>query len=172
MIRFILVTFILIVSLQAKASSDEQALRQTIKKFETAIINKDKNEFLSLFIKGTVSWVGVFSQSDFDKELAWAKSKEGQALKKQIGDKFREPAKYRQSTPLIFIESIIDNTKQPKEDISNIAITSDGEVATIQFDYVFYDSGKKINSGKENWQLINTGTQWKINSVNFSISRG
>jgi hypothetical protein len=118
-----------------------------------------------------VSWVGVHTTNDFKNELKWANSKEGKELKRQIGDKFREPAKYRHSTPEIFIDSITDSIKHPKEEISNVKIVSDGEVATIYFDYIFYDGDRKSNSGKENWQLVNTGNGWKINAVNFSILR-
>lgn len=170
--KFILLTFILLISRPAMAKNDEQELKSIIKAFETSIVNKDKAKFLSLFIDGKVSWVGVYTKRDFDKELTWAESEEGKNLKRQIGDKFREPAKYRHSTPEIFIDSITDNTKHPKEEITNVKITNNAEIATVYFDYAFFDGDKKINSGKENWQLINTGNGWKINAVNFSISRG
>ncbi|MCO4798859.1 MAG: hypothetical protein KC484_06570 [Colwelliaceae bacterium] len=170
--KFILFTVILLMSKSVFASSDEQALREIVKSFETSIINKNKSKFMKLFVDGTVSWIGVYTKTDYENELKWANSKEGIELKLKIGDKFREPAKYRHSTPEIFIDSIIDNTKQPREEISNVKIISDGEVATIHFDYIFYDGDKINNSGKENWQLINSGNGWKINAVNFSISRG
>ncbi len=154
------------------ADNDEQALNEIVKSFETSIINKDKSKFMELFVEGTVSWVGVHTKTDYENELKWANSEAGIELKKKIGDKFREPAKYRHSSPEVFIDSIIDNTKQPKEEISNVKIVSDGEVAIIYFDYIFYDGKRKVNSGKENWQLINSGNGWKINAVNFSIARG
>ncbi len=170
--KFILITFVLLLSKPAMACNNEQALSGIVKSFESAIINKDKSKFLSLFVDGTVSWVGVHTKSDFEKELKWANSKEGKELKLQIGDKFREPAKYRHSTPEIFIDSIIDNTEGQREEISNVKIVCDGEIAAIYFDYIFYNGDRKTNAGKENWQLINTGNGWKINAVNFSIFRG
>jgi hypothetical protein len=169
--KFMLFMFILLISKSAIANNNEQALNEIVKSFESAIINKNKSKFLSLFLDGTVSWIGVHTTNDFEKELKWANSKEGKELKRQIGNKFREPAKYRHSTPEIFIDSIIDSTKHPREEISNVKIVSDGEVATIYFDYIFYDGDRKSNSGKENWQLVNTGNGWKINAVNFSILR-
>jgi len=167
-----IIMFMLLISRSAIAHNDEHELQSIIKAFETAIVNKDKSKFLGLFVDGTVSWVGVYTKRDFENEVKWAESDEGKKLKRQIGDKFREPAKYRYSTPEIFIDSITDNTKHPKEEITNIKITNNAEIATVYFDYVFFDGDKKINSGKENWQLINTGEGWKINAVNFSISRG
>jgi hypothetical protein len=169
--KFILFTFILLISKSVIAYNDEQALSEIVKSFDTSIANKDKSRFMGLFVDGTVSWIGVHTKTDYENEVKWAISKQGIELKKKIGDKFREPAKYRHSTPEIFIDSIIDNTKQPREEISNVKVVSDGEVATIYFDYIFYDGAKKINSGKENWQLINSGNGWKINAVNFSIKR-
>ncbi|PKG95949.1 hypothetical protein [Paraglaciecola sp. MB-3u-78] len=170
--KFILITFVLLLSKTAIACNDEQNLNGIVKSFESAIISKDKSKFLNLFVDGTVSWVGVHTKSDYENELKWANSKEGIELKRKIGDKFREPAKYRYSTPEIFIDSIIDNPKGQREEISNIKIVCDGEIAAIYFDYIFYDGDRKSNSGKENWQLINTGNGWKINAVNFSIFRG
>jgi hypothetical protein len=170
--KFLCFTLILLISKSVIACNDEQALNDLVKLFETSIINKDKSTFMELFVEGTVSWVGVQTKTDYENELKWANSKEGIELKKQIGDKFREPAKYRHSTPEIFIDSIIDNTKQPREEITNVNVVSDGEVAIIYFDYTFYDGNTKVNSGKENWQLIKSRNGWKINAVNFSISRG
>ncbi|WP_039990380.1 hypothetical protein [Paraglaciecola arctica] len=167
--KFILFTFILLISKSAIACNDEQVFDGIVKSFESAIINKDKSKFLSLFIDGSVSWVGVHTTNDFENELKWANSKEGQELKRQIGDKFREPAKYRHSTPEIFIDSIVDNAKKQREEISNIKIVCDSDVAAIYFDYTFYDGDRKSHSGKENWQLVNTSNGWKINAVNFSI---
>jgi len=170
--KFILFTVILLISKSAIAYNDEQALNEIVKSFETSIINKDKSKFMSLFVEGTVSWIGVHTETDYENELKWANSKAGIELKEKIGDKFREPAKYRHSTPEIFIDFIIDNIKQPREEISNVKVVSNGEVATIYFDYIFYDGDRKNNSGAENWQLINSGSGWKINAVNYSISRG
>ena len=164
--------FVLLISKSAIACNDEQALNEIVKSFESAIMNKDKSKFLSLFVDGTVSWVGVHTTSDFENELKWANSKEGRELKRQIGDKFREPAKYRHSTPEIFIDSIVDNSKEQREDISNVKFVCDNEIAAIYFDYIFYEGDKKSNAGKENWQLVNTGEGWKINAVNFSIFKG
>lgn len=169
--NFILFTFILLISKSAIAYNNEQALNSIVKTFETAVANKDRNKFLDIFIEGTVSWVGVHTKNDYENELRWATSKEGRDLKRQLGDKFREPAKYRHSSPEVFIDIIIDNTKQPREEISNTKIISDGEIATISFDYIFYDGGRKSHSGKENWQLVNTLNGWKINAVNYSIIR-
>jgi len=108
----LLLTFISVTSKPAMAHNDDQALNEIVKSFEMAIINKDKSKFLDLFLEGTVSWVGVHTKSDFENELAWANSKEGKELKREIGDKFREPAKYRHSTPEIL--SIIPNNQRKR----------------------------------------------------------
>jgi hypothetical protein len=44
-----------------------------------------------------------------------------------------------------------------------------GYIATVMFDYSFWENGKKTNWGKENWAMIKTNGQWKITAVNFSI---
>ncbi len=159
-------------SFLAYGEASEEALNNIVATFEQSVEQKNKEKFLHLFVKQPVSWVGVYHEQDYQNELNWAKSAEAVVLKKQLGDKFVEPAKVRFSTPEIFIDSIIDNTNQTKEKLSNVVIESDGEVATINFDYQFFDGGKQVNHGNENWQLIRTLNGWKINAVNYSIVRG
>jgi uncharacterized membrane protein YvbJ len=49
--KFILFTLILLISKSAMANNDEKVLNGIVKSFESAIINKDKSKFLSLFTR-------------------------------------------------------------------------------------------------------------------------
>jgi hypothetical protein len=154
----------------AIAEDSNQALHKLVKDFETSIINKDIKKLLTLFVNNNVPMVGVHSQGDYNKALAWAKSAQGLALKKKLGNKFREPAKYQIRTPLNFV-NLIQTEKLFSEKMTDIKINSNNEVATISFNYQFFEGEKLINYGVENWQVINDGENWKISAVNFSITR-
>jgi hypothetical protein len=57
-----------------------------------------------------------------------------------------------------------------EEKFSNVQIATDGAVASVYFDFVFLSDGKPQNRGSETWQLINTGSGWKINALVYSIN--
>jgi len=166
--KIILIASILLFSKVAFATpeQDQKSLDQIVKDFETAIINKDKKLFLDLFYEGGVSWVGVTAKKDFEA----AKSRADEAIAK--GERARKPMKNFQSDPEKFMDMLIQRVDAPKETFENVKIHHDGEVATIYFDYVFYNGEVKQNWGKESWLLVNTEKGWKINSVIFSMSRG
>jgi len=166
--KIVLITMAMLLSniTLANEVNKDKALKQIVKDFEMAIIKKDKPKFLDLFFDGTVSWVGVSAQKNFDA----AKSRADAAIAK--GERARVPMKNFQSDPEKFMDSITKHVKAPRETFENVKIQHDGEVATIFFDYVFYDGEVRKNWGKESWLLVNTEQGWKINSVIFSITRG
>ncbi|WP_448569609.1 hypothetical protein [Thalassotalea ganghwensis] len=164
---FLVVSILLFSQLSfANTALDNEPLLKIVKDFDSAIKTKDKSKFLDLFYEGTVSWVGVSAENDFKK----AKSRVDAAIAK--GERARMPMKNFQSDPEKFIDGIIARVKEPREVFENIKILHDGEVATIYFDYEFYDGEVRKNWGKESWLLVNTEKGWKINSVIFSITRG
>ncbi len=164
---FLVVSILLFSQLSfANTELDNEPLNKIVKDFDSAIKAKDKSKFLDLFYEGTVSWVGVSAENDFKT----AKSRADAAIAK--GERARMPMKNFQSDPEKFIDGIIARVKEPREVFENIKILHDGEVATIYFDYEFYDGEVRKNRGKESWLLVNTEKGWKINSVIFSITRG
>ena len=48
-------------------------------------------------------------------------------------------------------------------------IDTDGEVASVSFDYVYLSNDKISNSGREKWLLVRTEDGWKIISVVYTI---
>lgn len=165
-IRLVTITIALLLTNMAFAneSKDDKVLAQIVKDFEIAIIERDKAKFLSLFVDGTVSWIGVFATKDYDE----AKSRADAAIAN--GETVRMPMKSFQSDPEKFMDSISKSGKVPRETFENVKIHQDGEIATIYFDYAFYYGDIKQNWGKESWHLVNTEQGWKINSVIFSMT--
>ena len=59
--------------------------------------------------------------------------------------------------------------EEREEQFSNVKIETDGEIASISFDYAFLANRKKTNWGKEMWKLVRTEKGWKLFSVVYTI---
>jgi ketosteroid isomerase-like protein len=132
-------------------------IEKVVGEFKSAIVNKDKAAFLSLFYSGTVSWVGVISE-------------ETKAMLVDKDPRFAQQPRIMPGTPAVFIDGIAANEYTTREDTENLRIYADGNVANVIFDYTLYKNDVLHNWGKENWQLIYTTDGWKINAVNFSYT--
>ena len=133
----------------------ERDLLGVIETFRTSIIRKDKVAFLALFHNGTVVWQGV------DSDALMAKS--GRRADVDAKAAF-DPAR----SPRSFIEGIANEKDRSEERFDNIAIDTDGDVASITFDFVYLLNGRPINVGKESWHLVRSVNGWKIVSVIYS----
>lgn len=51
----------------------------------------------------------------------------------------------------------------------NPEIVTDGRIGSISFDYAFKSAGIITNWGKENWQLIKSGSNWLILNLVYSV---
>lgn len=138
------------------APNDDQAIRQVIETFRTAIINKDKASFTPLFLFEKITWQSVLD----DTSLARVKAKSPKAIKARV---------FPDQTWLTFIDEIAKDPKRNEETFANIVIDSDGSVAAVAFDYAYLYDGKETNHGREHWQLVNTESGWKITAVTYSV---
>nr|WP_279158278.1 hypothetical protein [Pseudomonas corrugata] len=144
---------------RAPANSDIAAVRQVVESFRTSLINKDKQTYMSLFF------------SDKPEDIGWQFVSEDTRLE-HIRKTKPDAIKARQIPGNNFI-SLIDGaiaTKEPREEtFSNVSIDTDGEIASVSFDYTFLANGTTTNWGKEMWQLVRTENGWKIFSVVYTI---
>ena len=137
------------------AEPDNPDIRAVIDSFRTAIIQRDKPRFLSLFVSPDIPWQGVLTD-------------DGLAQLKHLDPKAAKVAYDARSTPAAFIDSIVRSKKSSEEKFSTIKIETDGDVATATADYEFRSGEKLVNSGKECWLLVRTGSGWKITTLAFS----
>jgi len=151
----IALSFALFCSSAQAAEPDNPDIRSVIDSFRTAIIQRDKPRFLSLFVSPDVPWQGVLTD-------------DGLAQLKHLNPKAVKVAYDSRSTPTAFIESIIRNKKSSEEKFSNIKIDTDGDVATVGFDYTFLSGEHVVNGGRNCWLLVRTGGGWKITTIAFS----
>nr|WP_313510429.1 nuclear transport factor 2 family protein [Stenotrophomonas geniculata] len=141
------------------APADIEAIEQVVESFRTSLINKDKPTYMDLFF------------SDKPEDIGWQYVSEDVRLQ-DIRKAKPEPIKARQipaNNFIALIDGAVASPKPKEEKFSNTKIETDGDVASVSFDYSFHDDGGKTNWGKEMWQLIRTEQGWKIFSVIYSI---
>lgn len=141
----------------AHAADDHPDIRAVVESFRTSIIEKDRDRFLDLFVQPDVPWQRVLD----DKSLAQIQVRKPEAVKARFD---------ANNTPVKFIEGIVASKNASEETFDNIRIDTDGEVATVTFDYAFLSNGEKTNWGKECWLMVRMPSGWKITSLVYSIT--
>ncbi|WP_157209742.1 hypothetical protein [Marinimicrobium agarilyticum] len=140
--------------------SSEEGISNVVDAFSLSIKEKDKSKFLSLFVEKGVSWIGVFSEEEY------------QGLNKNSEGQGNVPGKLFHGSPEQFIDWVVGLEGDPREEFENIKIFTDGNVASVYFEYKFYLNGDLQNWGDESWLLVKSEAGWKIQAVNFSYTSG
>lgn len=154
---------VLVASLPARAeqgaTTDIAAIERVVESFRTSLIQKDKPTYMSIFF------------SDKPEDIGWQFVSEDTRLE-HIRKTKPDAIKARQIPSNNFV-GLIDSavaTAEPREEtFSNLKIDTDGEIASVSFDYAFLANGVKTNWGKEMWQLVRTEQGWKIFSVVYTV---
>ena len=140
-------------------AADLAALQQVVEAFRSSIVKKDKTTFMNLFFSDKpemITWQAVVD----DPSLQWIRQTRPQALK----------ARHRSDNNFVsFIDGIVASAGNEEEKFSDINIDTDGEVASISFNYVYVADGRPTNHGREKWLLVRTEQGWKITSVVYTI---
>lgn len=144
---------------QSKPEHHRQ-IEEIVETFRTAIINKDKDSFMKLFLRDNITWSATFTDASMARSHARARAKDPSRP---------PPPKNFSSNPREFIEDIASDPVHLEETFSNVRIDTDGEVAQVWFDYSFMVGNYKQNWGKEAWHLLRTEGGWKIASVVWSM---
>ncbi|GAB3349764.1 Cif family virulence factor [Lysobacter tyrosinilyticus] len=142
------------------ASSPESAtaqIRNVIETFRTSIIKRDKPAFERLFLHEHITWQSVKG----DEALQRVRQKVPTASKLTVD---------ATKTPYSFIAGIVADKDSSEETFSNVKIDTDGDIASVHFDYAFLRNGKETNHGQEAWHLLRTQDGWKIASVIWSVN--
>jgi hypothetical protein len=166
--KFILVVSILFFTQMSFANthSDDEQLHKIVKDFENSINTINRAQYFSLFYDGTVSWVGVSSTNDYEK------NKNKAEVAKLKGQESWSPMKTYPGDHVHFFDVIVSGMKDHKMMFENIKIQQDGDVASVYLDYNHYVKGTKVNWGTKSLLLVKSKNGWKMNSVIFSISSG
>ncbi|MFI4958886.1 MAG: nuclear transport factor 2 family protein [Lysobacterales bacterium] len=136
------------------ASDARGQIEQVIARFQSTIVKKDKAGLSSLFLPANDSWIAVPTEATY--RVVHAKHPKARRFM---------PGSYTE-----FVDFICTGSERMEEKFSNVKIDTDGAVASVYFDFVFLANGEQQNRGSETWQLINTGSGWKINALVYSIN--
>ena len=158
-VRFALLALTL-PSLAAQAEDEPacQALRTVVSEFSEAILNADKLRFLRLFINEGVAWQSVYGKETLQRRRERTPG----------AGKFEPEAA---NAHVRFIDRIVEDAEREEETFHNVRIETDGDIATVFFDFHFLVDGREINRGREAWALVNTDARWRIVSVIYTINR-
>lgn len=143
----------------ANVAEDLVAVRQVVETFRTSIIQKNKAAFMGLFFSDkpeAITWQAVVD----DPSLERIRTTRPQAIK----------ARHRPENNFVsFIDGIVASRDHEEETFSDIQVDTDGEVASVSFDYVYLSNAKPTNGGREKWLLVRTEQGWKIISVVYTV---
>ena len=140
--------------------ADVAAIHKVVEQFRTSIINKDKPAFTSLF----------FSDKPEEVTWQWVVDDVGLALIRKRKPDARKSRHVAGENYLSFIDSVTKADARPAEEkFQDVKVDTDGEVASVNFDYSYLAGGKETNWGREMWQLVRTDAGWKIISVIYSV---
>lgn len=155
--------FVLLISYRAQASpqiSDPRAeaeVRAVARAFRQAIIDKDGAAFAALFLDPSrATWISV------ESELRLAAA---QTTGRPLGDKVLVGPDL---TPLSFIRRIVQSPARHDETMENLRIATDGDIASVHFDFTYLNDGRAITTGEEAWLLVRTADGWRIVSAVWS----
>lgn len=127
----------LVAGLPAQASqrpspADVAAIKQVVESFRTSLINKDKPTYMSLFFSDKPEDIGWQYVSE-DVRLQDIRRAKPDAIKAR-----RIPA----NNFIALIDGAVASPKPKEETFSNTKIETDGDVASVSFDYSFHDDGE------------------------------
>ncbi len=155
--------FVLLISYRAHASSQisdpraEAEVRAVAHAFRQAIVDKDGAAFTALFLDPSMAtWISVES----DARLAAA-----QAAGRRVGEKVLVGP---DRTPNSFIRRIVQSPTRHDETMEDLRIATDGDIASVHFDFTYLNDGRAITTGEEAWLLVRTADGWRIVSVVWS----
>ena len=136
---------------QTIKTDNKKEIYKVLNTFMECLVEKDSVKFYDLFHSEPVVWVGVTQKKTYAEEL-----KQNNNAKDNFSANYKSFYRY-------FYDKAVE------EKFSNIKIVEDGYIASVTFDYSFWQNGTKTNWGKESWGMIKTNGKWKITSVIFSL---
>lgn len=145
-------------TLTQNTDTSVKQIEAVVDAFRTAILTKNKSQFVQLILQNGISWQSVKG----DEMLQRVRLTQPLAVKVDIDPK---------RNYLSFIDSIVASTERQEEKFWNIKIETDGDIASVFFDYSFHIGDRENNHGKEAWHLVKTDAGWRIASVVYSFHR-
>jgi ketosteroid isomerase-like protein len=136
----------------AVGQSDTSDIQQVMNSYHEAVASHDGAKLASLFLPDASLWLNVLT----DRVYEHVKAEKPSASKIKVGN-------YQD-----FAKTVSTTTKNFDPHHTNLVIHTDGTIATVYFDYVFFVDGQAENRGSESWQLVKGADGWRIASIIYS----
>ncbi|NTE02203.1 hypothetical protein G6M26_28145 [Agrobacterium tumefaciens] len=133
-------------------TKEKVKIKKVIQNFRQSIIKKDAVLFNQLFHENPVVWIGVVKDRTQKKVLELNPA---------------DTTTFFRVTYESFFKYILKSGKT-EEKFENIKIINDDVIASVTFNYSFWNEKAMTNWGNEYWQLIKVKGQWKIVSIIYS----
>ena len=137
---------------------DVAAIREVVEAYRTSIIKKDKATFVPLFVSDNPAHV-TWQLVDDDARVARLKTFVPEA---------RRVVRWPENNFLTMIDRIAAGSESIEEVFRDTVIDTDGEIASVNFNYSLLVDGKEEHWGREMWHLVRKEDGWKIISVIWS----
>lgn len=135
------------------AATEEASVIAVMHRFDSAIREHDAAGLKALFYNGEVDWRITLSPSQVER----------------LGKRFKD---IQPVTDRFGIFNFLNDEQSKRIPIAERfygpQVVTDGQVATLTFDYDFTMNCKTVNWGKETWQLVKTEAGWKIINLLYS----
>ena len=145
------------------SQTENEAIKSVINTYEQSTQAKDRSRFLNLFVDASSPVIGVFSEETMITRRAVVEKINKKDNKELVATRIFV------TSPNEMFDNVVLEKLSTREEINNIKIVSDGNIANVYFDYVYYMDNKKRNWGSQGWMLVQTVTGWKISSINYSL---
>lgn len=139
---------------KAQPAGEGPAIRALMQQFDQAIQKKDLGALRDLFFEGRIVWRSTAHPSS----RAMLERAGGRTVKAVEEQGAYEMLQDPRTASLAF-----------RETFGEPAIVTDGQMASVTFNYDFRINDRIQNWGLENWQLAKVDNQWKIVSLLFSV---
>jgi ketosteroid isomerase-like protein len=126
-------------------------VQHVIDEYHECVLTHDGNRLKELFLPNSL-WLNVLTPGSYQLALA----NDPQA--KQI----------RTGSYEGFAAMVSKSQSKFNPTHSNLHIHTDGTVASVFFDFVFYSDGKEQNRGSEIWVLVKGPEGWRIATISYS----
>lgn len=143
---------LLLAGVNIARATDTDDVQQVMDAYHEAVVQHDGARLAALFIPQGSTWLNVLS----DEAYAAARAKSPDAQKVRVG------------SVADFAKLVATSKAAFNPTHTHLQMNSDGTIASVYFDFVFYIDGKAQNSGSEAWQLVKGSTGWRIAAITYS----
>jgi ketosteroid isomerase-like protein len=139
-------------NVQNQTAQDTVDVAHVMDAFHEAVVKHDAERLSALFLPEGSTWVKVLTDEAYARMRAMRP----------------EQAKIQASSYKDFAKFVSGSKANLDPQHTHVQIHTDGTIASVYFDFVFFIDGKAENRGSETWQLVKGADGWRIVAITYS----